>query len=475
MNIMGSRIFISEQEKSEILKMYGLIHEDARTPLQKLMECKFTSDGKYVVFEGKSYSCETGEEVTLNEEWTLSDILHTGADVLSAGMDFVIPGSGAIIDTLNAVSYIIEAQFKTGEEKDSLYLMAAITFGFVVLPGPLQTISIPLKRAIKTGVGMTSKVVVQGLKIIGGALDTMLLKLPSKINQALKSPMAKNIMGKYSGKISGFFNAFTKRIKQILSSLKGETTKQTVKQTTKRGAKVALTETSRKGLFAFFKRGVPKIKNGSSFLRKMGFVVGKEYRYIGPSGKAMTATIKEISGEQVKIAFKFAKGGTTTTVPISTFVKNAVGAPWTRRGYSVAVPLFIKRFADYLTPQGEIDYTKVEQLPELDPNVTSQESLEFLQEEVASYEGETKMYTKNTTVTNFQNALIALGYSLPKYGADGKFGPETQTVLKKFQEDNGLTSSIGKMDRTTARKLSELLKSKNIANSQELQNALNSI
>jgi hypothetical protein len=47
--------------------------------------------------------------------------------------------------------------------------------------------------------------------------------------------------------------------------------------------------------------------------------------------------------------------------------------------------------------------------------------------------------------------------------------------LKKFQQDNGLTSSIGKMDRLTSKKLSELLKSKNIVGSEELQNNLNSM
>ena len=101
-------------------------------PLEKLKQCKFTPDGKYVVYEGKAYNTTNGEEVPINESWTLSDILHTGADVLSMGLDFVIPGSGAVVDTLNALSYIIEAQFKSNEEKDSLDLMAAITLAFVI-------------------------------------------------------------------------------------------------------------------------------------------------------------------------------------------------------------------------------------------------------------------------------------------------------------------------------------------------------
>jgi hypothetical protein len=213
------KIIITEDEKYNILKMYNLLSEDIKRPLQKLMECKFTTDGKYVIYEGKAFLISNGEQVPINEEWSLSDILHTGADILSMGLDFVIPGSGAVVDVLNAVSYIIEGQFKGEKERDSLYLMAVITFGFVLLPGPLQAIAIPLKRAIKTGAGMTSKVVIDGLKIIGDSLNTLLVGIPSQVNSALKSPLAKNIMGKWSTKISGFIDNFTTRIKQLLSKL----------------------------------------------------------------------------------------------------------------------------------------------------------------------------------------------------------------------------------------------------------------
>jgi hypothetical protein len=613
------KLTLSESERKHILGMYGILHEDDRRPINKLMECRFTSDGKYVVYQDKSYSCETGEQVPLNEEWTLSDILHTGADILSAGLDFVIPGSGAVVDVLNAISYIIEAQFKNDEEKDSLYIMAIITFAFVIIPGPLQAISIPLKRAVKTGAGMASKVVVQGLKIIGESIDTLLIGIPSKINAALKSPLAKNILGKWGDKISGFIGNFTSRIKQLLNKVTGKTgkegteiagkkttkevsgnilqtnftlkncnssnfcdtqniikrlftvaptdkifnpskikviqksnvagrevietqlengqkvlfykssgqnvgttgkeagewfiipgfakngwfvkTKETialtkggnkyltemsqflqkngveglsksvVKQTAKTTAKSTLTKITKTSLRNFF-RVMPKISKGSFVLRKLGFVVGKPYKYVGKSGKAMTATIKEITDNGLKVAFK---NGTTTMIPVETFIKNAVGAPWMRRGYSVTVPLFIKRFSDFILPDGNIDYTKIEQLPDLDPNVTSQESMEYLQEEVASYEGDKGSYSINSNVETIQNALLQLGFKLPRFGADGKFGPETQAVLKQFQDQNNLTSSLGKIDRVTTRKLSELLKSNNVQGSEELQTTLNKI
>jgi hypothetical protein len=467
---------ITESERSQILGMYGLLVEDKR-PLQKLMECQFTPDGKYVVYEGNAYYTETGEEALLNESWSLSDILHTGADVLSAGLDFVIPGTGAIVDVLNALSYIIEAQFKSGKEKDSLYIMAAITFAFVILPGPLQAIAVPLKRAVKTGVGMTSKVVVKGLKIIGGSLKTLLTAIPKLINKALKSPLAKNILGKFGKKISSFLSSFTARITPLLEKITagaGKVGKTTSKVASKIGGKISLRPAGKRALTTFFSK-LPKIKRGMFFLRRMGFVPGKAYRYVGPSGKAMTGTIQKMTDNGVEILFKRGNRTWTTAVPVETFVKNAVGAPWLRRGSSVLVPLFVKRLSDVLMDDGNIDYDTLEKMEDLDPDTTSKESLDYMSEEVADYEGDAGQYSESDTVKTFQNTLMNLGYSLPRFGADGKFGPETQQALKKFQEDNNLTSSIGKMDRYTARKMSELLKSKNVDNSEDLQVSLNKI
>lgn len=42
-------------------------------------------------------------------------------------------------------------------------------------------------------------------------------------------------------------------------------------------------------------------------------------------------------------------------------------------------------------------------------------------------------------VTLAQTKLINKGYQLPKYGADGKFGEETEEAVKRFQNDAGLT------------------------------------
>lgn len=45
---------------------------------------------------------------------------------------------------------------------------------------------------------------------------------------------------------------------------------------------------------------------------------------------------------------------------------------------------------------------------------------------------------KGDAVKELQEQLIHLGYPLPKYGADGDFGKETESAVKAFQMDNGL-------------------------------------
>jgi peptidoglycan hydrolase-like protein with peptidoglycan-binding domain len=63
-------------------------------------------------------------------------------------------------------------------------------------------------------------------------------------------------------------------------------------------------------------------------------------------------------------------------------------------------------------------------------------------------------YDKDVEV--IQTALQFLGLSLPKWGVDGKFGPETENATKEFQKSVGLTAD-GKMDGFDLRYLTAML------------------
>lgn len=53
-------------------------------------------------------------------------------------------------------------------------------------------------------------------------------------------------------------------------------------------------------------------------------------------------------------------------------------------------------------------------------------------------------------VKALQELLIQLDYALPKYGADGKFGAETETAVKAFQKAEGLVADGKYGDKTHA-------------------------
>lgn len=53
---------------------------------------------------------------------------------------------------------------------------------------------------------------------------------------------------------------------------------------------------------------------------------------------------------------------------------------------------------------------------------------------------------KGEAVKDLQKKLLALGYALPKYGADGDYGAETEKAVKAYQTASGLTADgiVGK-------------------------------
>jgi len=364
-------------------------------PLSKILECKFTPDRKHLVLDGIFYSSETGEIVPLNEWWSLSDILHAGADVLSAVVDFVIPGSGAIIDALNALSYVIEAQFASADKKDSLYLMAAITFAFVILPGPLQAMSIPLKRFIKSGAKAASPLIKKALGIVASILPKILRDLPNLINSALKSKLASAILGKYAGKIGAAIKQFGASVLKTFNKAMGlpDMAKTAGKNILAKTAVKTVLDSAAIGMLKKFFSSKVKVKlakeTSEKALKKLGFVPGKAYRYINKSGKGVTAKIvgSGVDGKTVLVKFGNKAGLSPTSVPVSTFVRQTIGAPWGRRGYTVAAPLLVKQFASMMNSAGEIDPALIEQIPPLDPELVSKETMAYYLDEVPEYDG----------------------------------------------------------------------------------------
>ena len=364
-------------------------------PLAKILECKFTPDLKHLMLDGIFYSSETGEMVPLNEWWSLSDILHAGADVLSTVVDFVIPGSGAIVDALNALSYLIEAQFASADKKDGLYLMAAITFAFVILPGPLQAVSSPLKRFIKSGAKVASPLIKKALGIVASILPKILRDLPNLINSALKSKLASAILGKYAGKIGAAVKQFGESVLKTFNKVMGlpDMAKTAGKiAAVKVAVKTVLDSAAVSMLKKFFSSKV-KVKlakeTSEKALKKLGFVPGKAYRYINKSGKGVTAKIvgSGVDGKTLLVKFGNKAGLSPTSVPVSTFVRQTIGAPWGRRGYTVAAPLLVKQFASMMNSAGEIDPALIEQIPPLDPDLVSKETMAYYLDEVPEYDG----------------------------------------------------------------------------------------
>ncbi len=94
----------------------------------------------------------------LNEN--VSDTLHFITDLVAIGSDLVVPGSGAVVDIINAISYFIESQYLEEDVEKSIAIVAGlVTLGSVALMGPLQALSVEAKvllAKIREGVVKTA-------------------------------------------------------------------------------------------------------------------------------------------------------------------------------------------------------------------------------------------------------------------------------------------------------------------------------
>lgn len=159
----------------------------------------------------------------LNEQSTTSNIIHTAMDFISMGFDFVIPGSGGVIDILNGVSYIIEGGFKQNQkEKEALYLLGTISFASVILIGPLQGLVVPLKSFINGSTKTLTPQIKKGLIIIKNNIGVISKKLPVLVQKALKSKYAIGLNKKWGANINKSINVFIKNINSLFDNLNVE-------------------------------------------------------------------------------------------------------------------------------------------------------------------------------------------------------------------------------------------------------------
>jgi hypothetical protein len=146
-----------------------------------------------------------------------SEFLHTFGDYLSIAADFIIPGSGAVIDALNTLAYLFEASLATDSQKQNeLYLMAAVAGVFIVLPGPAQSFAPAIKKYIKTKV--MTKLVEGALRSLFGYVDRMVIGLQTAVSNAVKSPLAKTILGSFSlNSINNVISNLSTTVKNIIN------------------------------------------------------------------------------------------------------------------------------------------------------------------------------------------------------------------------------------------------------------------
>ena len=89
--------------------------------------------------------------------------------------------------------------------------------------------------------------------------------------------------------------------------------------------------------------------------------------------------------------------------------------------------------------------------------------LEKLFDNKETFEKQQKPYSYEKGVELLQTALQFLGFSLPEWGVDGKFGPETERAITDFQDKNSLEST-GIADQETIAKIIEKVDEENFEN-----------
>lgn len=168
---------------------------------------------------------------TLNEEFSISDTLHMIGDVVSAASDCVWPGSGAVVDIIQAITYFIESSVaKDYIESTSAAIGGIVSIASLALVGPMQTLAMEAKgllKVVKEGVakgaskaqitaGKTASTkLVKFLQGIVSSASSIASKIIDLIKNAAESKLGSWIISKF-GTVEKFVVWVNKFFKQTV-------------------------------------------------------------------------------------------------------------------------------------------------------------------------------------------------------------------------------------------------------------------
>lgn len=169
----------------------------------------------------------------LNEEWTTSDILHTIGDVVSAASDCVWPGSGSVVDIIQAITYFLESSVASDYvESSSAAIAGIVSLASLALIGPMQTLAMEAKgllKVVRDGVSKgasklqisaaktASTKLIKFLQGIVSSSSTIATKIAGLVKDAAETKLGSWIIQKF-GTTNSFVNWINKFFKETVIS-----------------------------------------------------------------------------------------------------------------------------------------------------------------------------------------------------------------------------------------------------------------
>jgi hypothetical protein len=170
-------------------------------------------------------------------EGAVSDWLHTTVDFVSIAADIITPGSGAVIDIVQAISYFLEGiAEKDPAAAGASILSGLVTLGSLALIGPMQALAIKMKGYISTvrdgivrgaspaAISAARTASVEVVKFLKGILSnatTIGAKVSDLVTKAAESKLGNWVISKF-GSTTKFTtwitNFFKVKIPDILKS-----------------------------------------------------------------------------------------------------------------------------------------------------------------------------------------------------------------------------------------------------------------